>query len=353
MEKSKMKRAFGVVFLLSVAGGIAAQEPKPFTLDKINPAKVPAALRPAKGLPKEVIAALGQRGDKVDCLAFRPDGKVLAISGADQFLRFWNLDGLRPIASPRQPDSVVCLTYSADGKRLAVGDARGVVRVFDRAETFAPVPKFVIPAHKDGPVWSVAFSPNGKTLATGGRDKAVRLWNLSKVKPVGVTLDGHEAGVQSVVFDVDGKWLFSAGGADEQLRVWDLTTEKPKAGEVVKPGGKVVRLAVSADGTQLVTAGQKIATKLWSLKAGKLADAVALESDRPVSSISFAPSGELVAGVILHSETEDRVFVWGKDGKKKHEFAFDLHLHAVSFAPDGQHLAVVTEVQTLLVRLPK
>jgi WD40 repeat protein len=347
-----MGRVLGAVIFVGLAGGVAAQEPKPFTLDKIAPAKVPAALRPAKGLPKEVIAALGQRGDKVDCLAFR-DNKFLAISGPDQLVRIWNLDGLKPVGSTKQPDSVVCLSFSADGKRFAIGDAGGVVRVFEKGETASPVLKHTLSAHKEGPVWSVAFAPDGMTLATGGRDKAVRLWDLSKAKPAPVTLTGHEDGVQSVAFDAEGRWLFSVGGADEQLRIWTTSGEKPKAGEVVKPGGRVVRLALSADGTRLATAGQKAATKLWSVKDGKLEGGTPLETDRPVSSISLAPDGTSVAGVVLHSMTEDRVFVWGADGKKKHEFKFDLHLHAIAFAPDGRHLAVVTEIQTLLVRLPK
>lgn len=349
-----MVRTLGAAAILVLGAAAAGQEPpKPFTLDKLDPAKVPAALRPAKGLPKEVVAALGARGDKVDCLAFRPDGKFLAISGPDQFLRVWNLDGPKFVVSAKQPDSVVCLNFSADGKRLALGDAGGTVRVFEKVETGVPQLKHTLAAHKDGPVWSACFAPDGKSLATGGRDKAVRLWDISKAKVGSVTLDGHEDGVQAVVFAPDGKTLFSAGGADEQVRVWDVSGEKPKAGEVVKPGGKVVRLAVSADGTKLATAGQKGASKVWAVTDGKLEEAAALETDRPVSSVVFAPDGGSLAGVVLHSATEDRVFVWNRDGTKKHEFKFDLHLHAVAFAPDGRHLAVVTEVQTLLVRIPK
>lgn len=347
-----MSRPFGFVSVLTfVAPGVAADEPKS-PLDKLDPAKVAAALRPAKGLPKDVIAALGARGDKVDCLAFRPDGKFLILAGPDQILRVWDLAGPRFVAAQKQPDSLVCLSFSADGKRLAVGDAGGAVRVFEKAETGFPQLKHTLAAHKDGPVWSVAFAPDGKSLVTGGRDKTVRLWDISKAKASSVTLDGHEDGVQAVVFAPDGARLFSAGGADEQVRVWDVS-DKPKAGAVLKPGGKVVRLAISPDGKTFATAGSKGATKLWPLKGDAFGGAVPLDTERPVSSISFSPDGRLVAGVVLHSMTEDRVYVWDTAGAKKHEFKFDSHLHAVAFAPDGRHLAVVTEAPTLLVRLPK
>lgn len=349
-----MSRSLGVMALALACTAAIGQEPKPFTLDKLDPAKVPANLRPAKGLPKDVLAALGARGDKVDCLAFRPDGKVLVISGPDQFLRVWDLTGPRFVVSTKLPESSVCVNFSADGKKLAVGDAVGVVRVYEKVETGLPQLKHTLPAHKDGPVWAAVFSPDGKTLATGGKDKAVRLWDLSgkgKV-PAPVPLSGHEDEVQAVCFSPDGNWLFSSGGIDEQVRAWDLSGDKPKAGEVTKPGGRVVRLVFSADGTKLVTAGQKGATKVWAVKDGKLSDPVALDTERPVSSVGLAPDGS-VAGVVMHSSTEDRIFVWDKDGAKKHELKYDMHLHALAFAPDGRHLAVVTEIQTFLVRLPK
>lgn len=261
---------------------------------------------------------------------------------------------MKHVAESKQPDSVVCLAFTPDAKKLVIGDAGGTVRVFEKAETRTPLLKSTLAAHKDGPVWSAVFSPDGKRLATGGRDQTVKLWDMTKPKPTAIPLSGHEDGVRGVAFDPDGKNLFSIGGDDEQLRAWDLSGEKPKAGEVVKLGGRVTGLAVSPNVGLIATSGAKGASRLTTLKDGKFGDATPLETGgKSVVSVAFAPDGASLAGISVHSETEDRVVVWGIDGKPIQEFKFDLHLHAIGFAPDGRHLIVVTERNTLVVRLPK
>lgn len=349
-----MTRTLGVVILLAAAGGLVADDPKPSLLDKVQPANLPVAIRPLKGMPKDVVAALGQRGDKVDCFAIRGDGRFLAISGADQYVRVWDLDGIKPVAATRQPDGVVCLAFSPNYKLLAAGDASGGVRVYEKADTRTPTLKHTLAAHKDGPVWSVVFSPDSKTLATAGRDRVIGLWDMTKAKPTMTPLTGHEDGVRGVAFDSTGKWLFSTGGEDGQLRTWDVSGGKPKAGEATKVGGRVTGVAVSADGSTAVTAGLKGAARVWAVKDGRPDNPVPLEADgKSVFTVGFAPDGKSIVGVVALSDTEDQLIVWGLDGKKKHTFRYDLHLHSAGFAPDGRHVIVVTEERTLVVRLPK
>ena len=341
-----MVRPLGVVLLFAAVG--AAQEPSP--LDKVVPAKLPAAVRPPKGLPPDVIAVLGTRGDKIDCFSFRPDGKFLALAGPDRGLRVWDLTTLKATVLARQPDSVVCVAFSPDGKLLAVGDERGTVRVYDKAEK-APALKATLAAHKDGPVWAVAFSPDGQTLATGGRDKAARLWDVSKAKgPPAASLDGHAGDVRGVAFSPDGTRLYAAGG--DEVRTWDVATAKAVAS--VKAGPRVNGVAVSPDGKTVVTAGTKGAAKVWAVKDGVPTTPTPLEAgDRAVLSVGFAADGSALAGLVNHSPTEDRVLVWRPDGTKARELVYEQHLSAAGFAADGRHLVVVTEGPAYLVRLPR
>jgi hypothetical protein len=74
---------------------------------------------------------------------------------------------------------------------------------------------------------------------------------------------------------------------------------------------------------------------------------------RAATGLDFSPDGKLIVEIAAHSETEDRVVIWNKEGSIVHEFRYELHLHAVSFIGDAGHLLVITEAEVLLVRLPK
>ncbi len=342
----------GCLFFVAVTF-VIGQEASP--LDGIVPAKVPPAMRPAKGSPPETLVNLAQKIDRVDCFAFRGDGKFLAISGPDQTIRLWGTEGLKLNWSFKQPDSIVCLAFPPESKTLIAGDAGGTIRIWDKADTKMLVAKVAFPAHKDGPVWTMSVHPEGKKLASGGRDKALKIWDISKAKTtLIVSLTDHKDEVRGVAFSPDGNHLISVSPEEKQMRVWDTSSEKPKAGEIVKLPAGAIGVNFAPDGKSIVLAGSRGTGAVWSFKDGKPDDPVDLETDkRPILMANFSADGSLIAGVLVHSRTEDRVVVWSRDGKKKHEFKYDAHIPAAGFAPDNRHLVAVTDTGTYLIRLPK
>lgn len=336
-----------LAFVFGVAVLAPAQDAKsPF--DKIDTSKLPANLRPNKSLPKDVIAVLGVRGEKVDCCAIRDDGKVLAICGPDQVLRVWSLTEMRLTGTFRQVSAVVCLTFTPDRKTLITGDENGTVRLLSLDGTL----KTGLQAHKDGPAFAVAVSADGKKLATGGRDKVIKVWDISKPRtPPPAVLTGHTNPVLGLAFSPSGEALVSV--ADEQMRVWDTSGDKAKAGATVALGGKARSVAFSPDGKKIVTAGSPETNRVWAFNDGKPDKATPFATDgRGAFSAAFSPDGTAIACAALLSETEERILVT-TEGEKKLDLKTGLHVHAVAFAPDGRHLVAVTESGTLIVRLAK
>jgi len=119
-----------------------------------------------------------------------------------------------PPATPTLAFDQMPVAYSPDGKSLASGSSDNTVRLWDVA-TGNELRR--LEGHADW-VWSVAFSPDGKSLASGSSDNTVRLWDVAAGKELR-RLEGHAASVLSVAFSPDGKSLAS-GSYDKTVRLW-------------------------------------------------------------------------------------------------------------------------------------
>jgi WD40 repeat protein len=204
------------------------------------------------------------------------------------------------------------------------------------------------------PVNALAFSPDGKTLATGhgpvGAVGWVKLWDVATGK-VKATLEGHTSIVLAVAFSPDGGTLASAG-QDGTVKLWDVTAGKEKA-TLHGQGGWVLAVAFAPDGKTLAWGEQGGAVRLWDLSTGRVQ--VTLRGhDGAVRSLAFSPDGTTLASAGGDWSREDRpgeMKLWDLAGGKERA---DLkghpdYVYAVAFAADGRTLASGSRDGTLKV----
>jgi hypothetical protein len=140
-------------------------------------------------------------------------------------------------------------------------------------------------------VFSVVFSPDGKTLASGSGDKTVKLWDVASGRELR-TLSGHTGTVVSVAFSPDGKTLASGGG-DNTLRLWDIASGlelRTLSGHT----GTVVSVVFSPDGKILASGSGDKTVKLWDVASGRELRTISRHTNILLS-VAFSPDGKVLA----------------------------------------------------------
>ena len=143
-------------------------------------------------------------------------------------------------------------------------------------------------------VHSVAFSPNGKLIASGSGDRTVRLWEAATGAPHGEPLKGHSHWVHSVAFSPDGK-LIASGSDDCTVRLWEAATGAPY-GEPLKGHSHWVHsVAFSPDGKLIASGSNDKTVRLWEAATGAPHGEPLKGHSNSVYSVAFSPDGKLVA----------------------------------------------------------
>ena len=274
--------------------------------------------------------ALEGHTDAVTAAAISPDGEFIASGSADKTIRLWDRSG-NSIGSPfvGHVNTVTAIAISPNDRFIASGSDDGTIRLWDRSGNSIGNP-FI--GHEDG-ITAIAFHPNGQSIASASKDRTVRVWDLQGNQVVRPWRK-HQDLVNTVAFSPDGR-LIASGGDDEKIRLWDL-----QGNEVTEPFighvGIIWSLAFSQNGKTLVSASSDRTIRFWDREGN--------ESEPPlrghlglINSVAINPD----ISQVVSSSNDGTVRLWNVDDNPISQVlrGHEGHVKSVAVSSDGKFIA--------------
>lgn len=278
----------------------------------------------------------------VNTVAFSSDGSWMASGGEDGVLRLWEVpsgDLIHEISA--HPDTIWALATSPDSTIIASGSADGTIQLWDAA-TGEPIGEPLVDlSDEDNPedstfiVHSLAFSPDGQFLASGGEDNLVRLWRIETGELL-ATLTSHQNWVLSLAFNSDGSQLASTG-VEPTVIVWNLRTGQPELMVNTGHTNWIRDIAFSPDDSMIVTASVDRSIRFWDTATGEAVLFPMLAEDQ-IWGVAFSPDGNT-----LVSGSGENILKWALEPTP--HIIYTGHQNSINdfaLSPDGELIATAS-----------
>ena len=277
----------------------------------------------------------------------RPNGGDADLRGFEWHY-LWGLCNTAHISRIEHDGALRAIAYSPDGRIMATAGDDKIVRIWD-ASSGEQVHAF---SGHTQLVSDVEFAPHDAVLATASADKTVRLWNY-ETGELAATLEGHQHEVGGLAFSRDGMLLASAcgvlrlnkanplsrfvtGETRGEVRIWAMSTLESSL-EFEAHQTSVLDVCFSPDGQTLATASADATVKLWDVKGSSATERDVLRYDSPVLAVSYSPNGRYVATGEWDGQT--RLWEIGSNASAGALARHDAPVMCVRFSPDGERLA--------------
>jgi WD40 repeat protein len=271
-------------------------------------------------------------------VAFAPDDQTLVTGSSDTTAKIWDVANGQLLSNLNHEGHVFALAFFPDGKRVITGGSK-IVKLWDVAngQLRNRLPDCPVDFH------SMVLAANGKTMALGGGDPTVRIWEAGSGKER--TSFGLKKPAIALAFTPDGQVLAAQAYEERTIKLWDLTANKERA---TLPTCNVWALAPDS---QTVTLGLSTGRlQVYDLANGQMK--FPLEGHtKKVLSVAYSADGRLVAS----SGQDGKLIVWEPAARKRKVYEWQLPGPVIqaTFAPDGRHVLTVNgNGSVCLLRLP-
>ncbi|CUA78463.1 WD repeat-containing protein 5 homolog [Dictyostelium discoideum] [Rhizoctonia solani] len=284
-------------------------------------------------------------------VAFSPDGNSVASGSDDYTIRTWKAHSPDVIGEPMRGHShlITSVSYSPLGNIIASASSDKTIRLWD-INTHKQLGQ---PIQGDFPVFSVAFSPSAKLIASscGWSDEpdcyAPQLWDVDKRTAASKPFKGHTDEVSSVQFSPDGSQLVSRS-YDKTVHVWDVERGTTIVGPLKGHTRAVRSIALSPDGSYIISGSNDCTLRLWDTRSGEMTGSPFKAHTSCVSSVDFSPRSTYV----VSGDWDNTARLWdirtGREVQSFEEHTADVY--SVAFSPCGQYVASGSSDCKVIVR---
>ncbi|CAE6526782.1 unnamed protein product [Rhizoctonia solani] len=277
-------------------------------------------------------------GAMVNCLALSTDGTRIAAGLHNGKVGIWNTDG-KPLIKPQSvgkgPVNVVA--FSPDGRDVASGYERdSTIHIWNTKSGKGAQILALNEQHQCNRTNSISFSPDGARFVSASDGTKIYVWDMRAGRTVGGILERHQKAVTSVLFFHDNRRIASASD-DCTIFIWDSLTGEVECGPFEGHTEGILSIGLSPDNTHLVSGGRDYTIRVWDVASGMLHAGPFESHTMDITSVAFSPNGRQ----IVSGSWDKTVRIWDSGNGKQPSGPYIMNScwpNCAVFALDGSHV---------------